>query len=79
MYSQIKKKKNTPINSNTNYRREMKFVPIIMDYCLLLFDALKCFLGFHLHGGSLPYFNIFNVNHQIQCIPPKKKILSPKY
>ena len=30
-----KKKKNTPIDLNTIYRREMKLVPIIMDYCLL--------------------------------------------
>ena len=26
---------------NTNYRTERKLVPIIMDYCLLQFDALK--------------------------------------
>ena len=30
-----KKKKNTSTYFNTNYRREMKLVPIIMDYCLL--------------------------------------------
>ena len=28
------KKKNTPINFNTNYRREMKLIPIDLDYCL---------------------------------------------
>ena len=32
---------NTPINSSTNNRSEMKLVPIIMDYCRLQFDALK--------------------------------------
>ena len=31
----VQKKRNTPIYFNTNYRREMKLVPIIMDYCLL--------------------------------------------
>ena len=29
------KKRNTAIYFNTTYRREMKLVPIIMDYCLL--------------------------------------------
>ena len=40
-----KKERNTPIYFNTNYRTEMKLVPVIMDYCLLQFDALKFFLG----------------------------------
>ena len=63
---QKKKKRNTPSNSNTNYRREMINVPIIMDYCLLQFDALKFVLGVRLHGGgSLPCFNFFIVNPQI--------------
>ena len=44
-------KKITPINSNANYRREMKLVPTNMDYCLLQFYALKFFLGVRLHGG----------------------------
>ena len=35
LYSSSKKKRNTPIYFNTNYRAEMKLVPIIMDYCLL--------------------------------------------
>ena len=30
-----RKKRITPIYFNTNYRREMKLVPIIKDYCLL--------------------------------------------
>ena len=34
-----KKERNTPINSNANYHREMKQAPIIMDYCLLQFDT----------------------------------------
>ena len=38
-----KEKTKTPIYFNANYRREMKLVPIIMDYCLLQFDALKFF------------------------------------
>ena len=36
MYKSPKKKKgNTPIYFNANYRRKMKLVSIIMDYCLL--------------------------------------------
>ena len=34
-YSSSKKKRSTPIYFNANYRREMKLVPIFMDYCLL--------------------------------------------
>ena len=47
-------------NFNANYCREMKFVPINMDYCLLELDALKFFFGLR-----LPNFNFFNVNPQI--------------
>ena len=36
-----KKKGTPPTNSNTNYRREMKLLPINMDYCLLQFGAIK--------------------------------------
>ena len=39
-----KRKKNTPIYRNTNYRREIKLVPIIMDDFPHQFDALKFFL-----------------------------------
>ena len=60
-----KKKRNTLIYSNTNYRTEMKLVPIIIDYYLLQFDALKFFFGVRLHGGSLPNFNFFNVKPQV--------------
>ena len=56
-----KKKRKTPIYFNANYRTEMELVPIIMDYCLLQFDALKFFLGVRLHGGSLPNFNFFSM------------------
>ena len=57
------KKKNTPIYFNTNYRTEMKLVPIIMDHCLLQSDALKFFLGGpRLHGKSQPVYNFFDVN-----------------
>ena len=35
MYSKSKKKRNMPIYFNRNYRREIKLVPIIMDYSLL--------------------------------------------
>ena len=57
MYSRSKKKKKyAPIYYNTNYRTEMKLVPIIMDYCLLELDVLKFFLEAHLHGGSQPNF-----------------------
>ena len=40
-----KNKRNTPIYFITNYRTEMKLVPIIMDYCLLQFVGLHFFLG----------------------------------
>ena len=46
-----KKKQSTPINFNTNYRRQMKLIPINMDYCLLQFDALIFFFSFR--GSSL--------------------------
>ena len=59
------KKRNSPDYFNTNYCAEMKLVPIIMYYCLLQFDALKCFLGVHLHGRFLDNFNFFNVSPQI--------------
>ena len=62
MYTPSKK---YPIYFNTNYRTEMKLVPIMIDYCLLLLDALKFFLGVRLYGGSLPNFNFFIVNPQI--------------
>ena len=65
MYSSSKKKRNTPIYFNTNYRREMKLVPIIMDLCLLQFDAFKFFFGLGLRWLSLPNFNFFNVKPQI--------------
>ena len=35
------KKRNIPINFDTNYRRDMKLIPVNMDYCVLQFDALK--------------------------------------
>ena len=63
MYSRSKKK--SPIYFNTNYHTEMKLVPIIMDYRLLQFDALKIFLRVRLHGGSLLNFKLLNVNSQI--------------
>ena len=47
------KKRNTFINSYTNYCREMKPVPINVDYCLLQFDALIFVLGVRLHGGEI--------------------------
>ena len=65
MYDRSKKKRITLIYFNTNYRAEMKLVPIIMDYCLLQFDALKFFLEVLLHGGFLSNFNFFNANPQI--------------
>ena len=61
MYNKLKKS----IYFHTNYRAEMKLVPIIKDYCPLQFDALKFFLGVRLHGGSQPSFNFFYVNPQI--------------
>ena len=66
--SQKKKKRNTPIYFFTNYRTERKLVPIIMDYCLLQFDALKFFLGVRLHRGGLNLISFFfppNVNPHI--------------
>ena len=38
-----KNKKNTPINFNANYRREIKFVSINIHYCLLQFGASEFF------------------------------------
>ena len=58
-------KRNGPIYFNTNYRTEMKLLPILMDNCLLQFDALKFFFGVRLHGRSLHNFNFFNVNPEI--------------
>ena len=53
-YNRSKNKRNTIIYFNTNYRKGMKVVPIIVDYCLLQFDALNVFLGVCLLLGSLP-------------------------
>ena len=66
-YVQSVKKKggDTPINSYTNYHREMELVPINMDYCLLQFDEWKFCLGVSVHGSSLPDFDFFNVNPQL--------------
>ena len=60
-----KRKRNTPIYFKKNYRTGMKLLPLLIDYCLLQFDALRFFLGVRLHGGSQPNFNFFNVNPQI--------------
>ena len=59
-----KKKMNTHINSNTNYCRETKLIPINMDHCLPKFNALKFLLGVRFLGGCLPNFIFFDVNHQ---------------
>ena len=59
---QKKKKRNTPIYFNTNYRKDMKLVP--------QFDGLFFFLGVRLHGG-LYLTNFFNVNPQIFHRNPK--------
>ena len=66
VYVQSAIKKGTPpTNFDINYRREIKLVPIIMDYCLLQFNALKFVLGVCPHRGSVPNFNFFNVKPQI--------------
>ena len=57
MYSWKKK----TINFNTNYRREMKFVLINMEYCLLQFDAFKLFLEVRLHGVGLNLTLFFSI------------------
>ena len=59
------KKRNTPIYFNTKYRTEIKLVPIITDYGLLQFAALKFFLGVRLHKVLQPELTFFNVNPQI--------------
>ena len=41
-----------PLNFNTNYRREMKFVPTNMDFYLFQFVVLKFYLGVYLHRVS---------------------------
>ena len=38
---QQQQKHETPIYFNSNYSTEVKLVPIILDYCLLQFDALN--------------------------------------
>ena len=48
---QQQQQNHTPINFNTNCRREMNLVPINMDYCLHRFDTLKLSLGVSLHWG----------------------------
>ena len=42
-----KKKRITPAHSNTNYPKEMKLVPINIQYNLLQFNSLKFALGIH--------------------------------
>ena len=66
MNSRSKKERNISIYFNRNYRTETKLILIIMDYCLLQFDALKFLLGVLLHGGSLPNFNFFNINYRAE-------------
>ena len=51
----VSQKKKAPMYFKTNYRIEMKLVPIMMEYCLLQSDALNFFLGVHLHGGGSTY------------------------
>ena len=58
--------KNSLINFNNNYRKEMKLVLVNMHCCLLQFDALIFFLEVHLHGGHLPNFIFI-----FQCKPLK--------
>ena len=64
MYS-LSKKNRCLIYFNTNYRAEMKLVPMIMDYCLFKFAALKCFTWVGLNVGPQRNFNFFNVNPPI--------------
>ena len=45
-----KKKGNNRIHFNSNHRTEINLLPIIMGYCLFLFDALKFFFGMRQHG-----------------------------
>ena len=65
MYSQSEKNKQTnkqktllfiSIQIVYTYRTEMKLEPLIINYCLLQFNALKFSLGVRLSGGSLPNF-----------------------
>ena len=60
-----KEKPNIPIYFNPNYRREMKLVPIIMDYCLFQFDALKFFWGSVYTEDLYLILIFFNLNLQI--------------
>ena len=59
MHSRSKKKKT--IYFNTNYRTEMKLVPIIMDYSLLQFDAFKFVLKVRLQGRGLYLALVFSM------------------
>ena len=77
MYSRSKeKKRNTPIYFNTNYRTETKLVPIIMDYYLLQFYALKFFVGVRLlalaiiptsNGSQTNVRNVANICFLVIC------------
>ena len=60
-----KTKENFSINFSASYRREMKLTPFKMNYCLLQLDALKFFLGVHLHQVSLANFNFFQGKSKI--------------
>ena len=57
------KKRSTSINSNTNYRREIKLAPINMDSSIPCFKIL---LRLRLLGRFLTNFNFFNVNPEIR-------------
>ena len=74
---QEKKKKHKYLH--TNYRTEMRLLPIIMEYRLLQFDALKFFLRVHLHGLSLLNFNFSNVNYQILTKSQSSPLKLPGY
>ena len=53
------KNPSTSIYFYTNYRAEMKLLPIIIYYCLLQFDALKFFLGsVYVAGLNLTFFDV---------------------
>ena len=58
----LRNKRNTPIKSKTNYRREIKLIQFNMDDCLLHLDALNFFLRVRVHVGYTINFNLFNAN-----------------
>ena len=72
------KKQKSSINSNKNYRSEIKIIPIKMDYCVLIFNALNFFLVVRLHRVSVPNFIFLKfkpIKFDLECVKFTAKIV----